>query len=231
MIVAIKNAGSAIAGYKNIRPSIFVEIERRHAERVVAIGAIDVRFCGDVFKSSVAAIVIENVLRAGKSARAAHHGNPFPDAGRPLSRRGRGREIEIHIVGDNQIEAAIAIVVDEGAARAPGLARSGDSGLLSDFSEDPMIVVVKAVLPVVGDVEIFPSVIVVIPDADALAPTSRRQPCFGSDIGKGAVVIIMVEAIRRSLSRGKSFQPCAVDQEDIGPAVIVVIEDGDPDCR
>ena len=129
VIVVVENAGRAVAGDENVGPAVFVEIERGDAEGIVAVGAVDVRFGRNVFKRAVAAIVIENVLRPRQATRPAHHRNALPDAGRTLAGRGRGRQIEVDIVRYDEIEPAVAVVVDEGAARAPGLARSGDAGL------------------------------------------------------------------------------------------------------
>ncbi len=38
------------------------------------------------------------------------------------------------------------------------------------------------------------AVVVIIAGADALAPAGARDACFQSDIGKGAVAIVFVEA-------------------------------------
>src|SRR5580704_15290356 len=89
-----------------------------------------------------------------------------------------------------------------------------------------MLVVIQAVLPVTGDVEVFPSVIVVIAHADALAPSCRRETCLGSYIGESSVVVVVVEMVGRGFSVGKSFESCSVDEEDVGPSVVVVVEDG-----
>src|SRR2546429_505327 len=86
------------------------------------VGLVDVSLSGDVFKCAVAAVVIENVLGASQSARTTHHGNALPDAGWPISWRWRSRQIEIHVVCDHQVEAAIAIVIDESTSCTPGFA-------------------------------------------------------------------------------------------------------------
>src|SRR5271157_5023380 len=83
------------------------------------------------------------------------------------------------------------------------------------------------VLAVVGDVEIFPAVVVVVADTDALSPTARGQARFRGDIGERAVMIVAVEMVRRPLTGFRRFQGCAVHDEDIEPAIIVVVEDGD----
>src|ERR1700730_98307 len=64
-IVAVENAGGAVASDVDVRPAVFVEIERGNAESVVAIGLIDVRFLCKVFKGAVAAIVVEEIRSPG----------------------------------------------------------------------------------------------------------------------------------------------------------------------
>ena len=138
----IKNAGSAVAGDVDVGPAVVVEVESGNAEGVVAGGLIDVRFRGDVFEFSVSQIVIKNVFRPWQAARTAHDRHAFPDAGRAFARGGGGGEIEVHVVGDHQVEMAVAIVIDEGAAGAPGFSGAGDAGLLADIGEGAVAVVV-----------------------------------------------------------------------------------------
>src|SRR5262249_28948113 len=103
VIVAIEDGGSAVAGDVDIGPAVFVEVQCGYAERVVTIGASDVRLGGDILEGSVATIVIEDVLRSGEPARTAHYRDTFPETGGSVSGRRRRRQIEIHIVGDHQI--------------------------------------------------------------------------------------------------------------------------------
>jgi hypothetical protein len=87
--------------------------------------------------------------------------------------------------------------------------------------------VVEAVLAVVGDVEVFPSVVVIVADADALAPAGRGQTRLGGDVGEGAVVIVVIQAVGRALPGGKSFELRAIHQKDVRPAVVVIVENCD----
>src|SRR5579864_5888125 len=128
----------------------------------MTVSAKDVRLRRDIFKSSIAPIVVKNVFRPRKPSRSAHHRNTLPEARRPVSGRRRGRKIEIHIVGYDQVDAAIAVVVHKRATGPPILARSSDAALFRDFLEYAVIVMVKAILAVIRDVEIFPSVVIVI---------------------------------------------------------------------
>jgi hypothetical protein len=48
----------------------------------------------------------------------------------------------VDVVGDDEVEFAIAVVVDEGAASAPLLACACDSGLLGDLFEGAVVLVV-----------------------------------------------------------------------------------------
>src|SRR4029077_6316940 len=111
-----------------------------NAEGVMAVGSVDVSFRGDVLERAVAAIVVENILRSGESAGAAHHGHSLPHAGRTLTGSGRGREVEVDVVGDHEIEVAVAVVVNPGAPRAPRLAGPSYTGLLRNLGEDAVLI-------------------------------------------------------------------------------------------
>src|SRR6185369_14802508 len=125
-VVVIKNAGSAVTGEVDVGPAIVVEVESRNAEGVVAAGLIDFRFRRDVFKLSLAQIVIKNIFRTGQAARPAHDWNAFPHARCSLAwGRSRGY-IKVHVVCDYQIEKPVAIVIDKGASCSPGFAAAGD---------------------------------------------------------------------------------------------------------
>src|SRR3954463_10155558 len=62
MVVAVEDRGRAVAGNEDVRPSIFIEVEGRNAERVVTIGAKDASFRLDILKCSVATIVVKSVF-------------------------------------------------------------------------------------------------------------------------------------------------------------------------
>src|SRR6266567_2098065 len=153
VIVVVKNAGGAVARDINVRPAIVVVIKSGNAEGVVPVGLIDAGFGGDIFESAVAKIVIKDIFRPRQATRAAHHRHAFPHAGGPLAGSGGGGQIEIDVVGDEQIELAVAVVVDKGAAGAPGFSVAGNFGFLADVGEGAVaIVVVEHAFAVVRDV-------------------------------------------------------------------------------
>ena len=89
-IVVIEDAWGGIAGDENVGPAVVVIVESGDAEGVMAVGLVDVRFSGDVFKGSIAAIAVEDIFCAGQALRSAHDRSAFPNAGGPLAWRGRG---------------------------------------------------------------------------------------------------------------------------------------------
>ena len=114
-----QQAGSGVAGHINIRPAIVVEIRGDHGHAVAAFAR---RYAGlprDIRECAVAIVAIEGLRARRQAARTAIHGNTFPLAVRVLPGFGNGREVEIDIIGDKQIEMAVAIVVDQRAAGAP----------------------------------------------------------------------------------------------------------------
>ena len=81
-----------------------------------------------------------------EAARAAHDGHAFPDAAGGFSGRRDFGEIEMDVVGDGDVELAVAVVVDKGAAGSPLLAGAGDSGFCGHFLKRPVaLVVIEAV--------------------------------------------------------------------------------------
>src|SRR4029077_9899939 len=89
------------------------------------------------------------------------------------------------------------------------------------------VVVVEDVLAEVGDEEIVEAVVVVIADADGLPPAGMNEARLSGDVGESTVAIIFVQAIGGLLAGRKAFQTRAIHQENIEPAIVVVIVEGD----
>src|SRR5437667_8208015 len=119
----------------------------------------------------------------------------------------------------------VAIVVNEGAPCAPEFASSRNPRGSPDFFEDAMSVVIKPILSVISDVQVFPSVVVVVTDADALSPSGCGEPGSRGHVCKRAIVIVAVQMIGGRFAAGESFEGSAVHDKNIRPSVIVVIED------
>ena len=135
-------------------------------------------------------------------------------------------EVEIRIVRDHQIQPAVAIVIQESATAAPRFSVSGHSGLLGYLFERPSAIVVEPVLSVIGDVEIFPAVVVIVADTNALTPAGSDESRTFRHVRECSVMIVMIEVVRRRASCREAFQGRAIHKEDIRPAIVVVIEDG-----
>ncbi len=186
-------------------------------------------------------------MRALQSARTAHDGNTFPDTRGGAAGLGRVLGIEIHVVGDEEIEAAVAIVIDKAAAGGPTDVIVPESGFARDVGEGAVAVVVEEnVVSPEGDEEIDEAVVVVVAGADSLAPAGERDFCLLGYIRKCPVVVVAVEMAGRLLSfrphranagraRGpglwEAFEAAAVDEEDVGPAIVVEVEGGNAAAR
>src|ERR1700756_5913588 len=48
---------------------------------------------------------------------------------------------------------------------------------------------------------------------------------------ESAVVIVVIEVIGRSVGSGEAFEFCAVDDENVWPAIVVCVEDGNAGAR
>lgn len=128
---------------------------------------------------------------------------------------------------------AVAIVVDEGATGIPALETSRGSCRYARFigyiRECAIAVITpkRAIAPIT-DEEIFMPVVVIVAGAHALAPTGPRHACLRRNVGERAVAVVLVEAADRLLTfRERGLKTRAVYKEQVEPAVIIVIKEGD----
>src|SRR5438067_2368471 len=98
------------------------------------------------------------------------------------------RNIEINVVGDEEIEVAIAVVVQKRAASPPSGVLVVQSGFFGDVSKGSVAVVpIKFVLTVVGAEQVLKSVIVIVPNAYGGRPSGGRQTGRFCYVGEGPV--------------------------------------------
>src|SRR5579871_1099087 len=194
----------------------------------MTVGPLESTGFADVFKFAITEIVINHVRRARKAAWATHDRGAFPHATDASARFRSCREIEVHVVGDDEIEFAVAVIVDEGAAGSPLFAGAGDSGSFGDLFEGAIALIVEeAILAIAGDVKVVEAVVVIITDADSLAPADGSQACTGSDVSERTIVVVVEEVTGWFFFwvGGVAGQRGPVDEEDVGPAVAIVVDD------
>src|SRR2546425_11289305 len=90
-----------------------------------------------------------------------------------------------------------------------------------------MVIVIKTILAIIGDVEIFPSVVVVVSDTNSLAPSRRDESRLLSHISESSIMIVMIQMVRGSLIGGGDLHRCALFHEKIPPTPVVIIVNGD----
>src|SRR5213080_1321951 len=165
----------------------------------------------------------QNVLSAIQPRRPARDHHTFIKTWSRLWNRSRS-QVEIDVVGDEEIEFAVTIVVDKRAASVPTLAVPAHAGFVGHIGERAIaVIVVKHVLAKVACEEILKAVVVVVTNANALSPAGVGYASLQSNVGECAVSIIFEEMGRWLLALGETFQARSVHQENVEPAVVVVI--------
>ncbi len=119
VVVVKQHAGLRVHRHINIGPAIVVEIIRDGCDGISRARLQDSGLLGDIRKSSVAVVVIENVGVARQATRAAHGGNSLPLALRRILFRRSFFRIELDVVADEKIEETIAVVIEPGATGTP----------------------------------------------------------------------------------------------------------------
>ena len=122
--------------------------------------------------------MIEEVLAAFESRRPAGDHDAFVGAVGVLRQR-RGFYIEVDVVADEEVEVAVLVVVEKGAAGVPAQSVLEEAGFFGDISERAVAIVAEErILPVVADEEIVPAIVVVVANAAGLAPAQRASPAL-----------------------------------------------------
>src|SRR5439155_2993891 len=134
-------------------------------------------------------------------------------------------QIEIDVVGDEQVQMPVAIVVEKGAACAPLRVLAQETRPFRNVRKSAVtVVVIENVLAPVHDKKVVKAVVVVVADADALAPAEAGQSGLLRHVLEGAVAIVAQQPIGRD--RLSASQSSTIHKKDIEPAVVVVIEEG-----
>src|SRR5262249_10248022 len=163
----------------------------RNAEPVSPAGLENSGARRYVGERAVAIIVIEDVMPHREPYGAARNCKAFPDTLIATPGPGRLIEIKVHVIGDEQIEEAIAVVAGKGTACSPPNARCGKLGMLCDIREFPVAeIAVKHVVSVIRHQQVGAPVVVEISRADALPPTRPRQTGLTRNFRKVALTIV-----------------------------------------
>ena len=128
-----------------------------------------------------------------------------------------------HVVGDIEVEVAVAVVIGKGATRAP--ARIGHACLSSDFGKVSVVVAKERVGAKVGQIEVEVAVAIVVGRGNSHADASVGDP--GCDRNKVRAIVA-----KKAIGRGRILRigvdKSAVYRIHIQIAVAVVVEEGTP---
>ena len=130
---------------------------------------------------------------------------------------------EFDILADEQIQPPVIVVVEPHRARAPS--GGGDAGLLRHIGKRPIAVIVIQDAPsILRHVHVGEAVTVVVAHRNALPVASSGNTRFLGDVGKGAVAIVAIKRIPQRRVGIVEVALSAVDEIDVHPPVIVVIQ-------
>ena len=136
-------------------------------------------------------------------------------------------DVEIYIVGNEQVQLAVVIVIQEGRARGPtGIA---DVGALSNVRKRAVSVILEEMIwPQAGYVEIVKAIIIIVTNCDPHPPADISDARLVRYICKRAVAVIVIESASGFLIGFHEIHSQRVDKVNVQIAIIVIIEECDP---
>ena len=217
----------AVVRHVEIEPAVAVVVAGHDAEpRAVRPG--NPRALGDIDEMAAAIVTKQTVGHRPVRARAAIVAGADRIAALPV-----GAGCEVHVAGDEEIEIAVAVVVEEGGTGAPQ--RVADARLPRHVAERAVAVVVEQRRRAeCRDEEVQVAVVVVVADRRAHAVAAHRDAGLLRDIGEAKrarpvgrhrEIVAKEAAGGRRASAG--IDRAALDEEDVEVAVVVEVEQRD----
>ena len=125
-----------------------------------------------------------------------------------------------------EVEQAVAIVVDPGAAGAEVGTFAQEAGFFRDVGEHAFAAVVEEdVLAVTSDEDVVETVVIVIGDGDSGCPDGTAQAGLRGYVFECAVAIIVIQA-NGGFGWSGAGAALACEDYDVLPAIVVVIDEG-----
>ena len=222
-VVVVVKIRRRVVGHINIDQTILVKVAANDAHSVVALRICHTGFFAYIGEAAVPVIVIESVTFPGQTSGTALHRYALVLAQFALAKLWQLIEVESDVVGDEEIEVTIAIVIDESCARRPS--RIANLGLLCNIAESSIAVIFEEMIrPYAGDIKIVEAVVVIIRDRYAHAPADVTHPSFVRNISETTVAIVMVERAPGFSIRLQKVDGERVYEIDIQISVVVVVK-------
>ena len=131
----------------------------------------------------------------------------------------------VHVVDHEEIDVVVTIDVDERAARAEDRS-AGDTSARGHVGEAlTAVVVIEPVRSHARHVQIGPAIVVVVGGASAHAVPGVHDTRGCGDILERSVAAVSIQAIACRRVNLRIDERSSVDQEEVHPAVLVVVEE------
>ena len=198
LVVAVLNGRRRVRRDVQIDPAVLVEVGRHHRHRKPVAHARDAGRLGHIGEASIAQVAIQQVGVGRQTLGAAVDRDALPQTVHALARLGGRREIEGQVVRHEEIEVAVAVVVEKRAAGTPprpGHRQAGGGAAIVE----PAVAAI-AVQPVGAegrDVDVDGAVVVVVAGADRRGPRRPPESRALRDVGERAVAAIAIHPRRR----------------------------------
>jgi hypothetical protein len=164
--------------------------------------------------------VVQAVRKGLVEARVAIGANAFCG----IAAEQLGGRVPLHVIDDEQVQAAVVVIIDPGSRDGPIMAlQAGGAGNVLEGAV--AAVVEQGVALDAGDEEVRESVVVIVARRDADVVASAAHAGFGGHVLEGPVVAVAIEAVA-VLWAGffEGWLLRAVRKIDIGISVVIVVE-------
>src|ERR1700730_11276054 len=168
--------------------------------------------------------MIERIARALQPSGSALHRYPLELAGASFAELRQIIHIEIYIIGHEEIELAIVVIIDESGAGRP--TRIADASFLRNVAEGAVAIVSEQMVwSQAGHVDIVPAIVIVIANRYSHPPSDVTDPGLVRYLGKRSVAVVVIKSAPRLLLRFHHVHRQRIHQVDVQVTIVVVIKE------
>src|SRR5260370_40284746 len=115
--IAIVEAWRRIVGHEEVQPSVAIEVRPDRAQAVATVRVVHAGFLGYVRERTVPVVVEEQIASTLQSSWTALHTQTAILTALARTKFGKVIEVEVHVMGDEQIHPAVSSVIPESGDR------------------------------------------------------------------------------------------------------------------
>ena len=223
-IPLIKIVRLAVVCDQKIQFAVMVKVRPDRRQAIAVLRITHARFLGNISEGSIPVVVVQIVRRSLQAARAALHIDAQVFAGVARTECRHIVQAKIHVVGDEEVVPAVAVIISKGCSRGP-LGVAAQPGAFGHVGKGAIAIVAIEHHPTkTGHQQVRPPVVVVVPYHRPHGPAGISHAGLVRYVRKCPIAIVVIEGAACLPAVQSHIHALGVGEINVRPAIAVIID-------